>query len=235
MAPPGRKSGAAVRTGEDPGTEPAGGHAAGDAGAPRVHPNDTFVQIPLIDRHRSFLPIVPRRVFLTKGVGKDREKLASFEKALRDAGIAACNLVRVSSIFPPYAKIIPKKQGLELLQPGEITFAVMSENATNEPHRLIAAAIGVAIPGDPSRYGYLSEHHSFGQTEREAGDYAEDLAAQMLASTIGVPFDVNTAYDQRKEQYKMGGLIVRTTDMTQTAVGDKAGLWTTVLAAAILV
>jgi len=193
------------------------------------------VKIPLLDVNRSFLPMIPRRVFLTKGVGKDREKLASFEKALRDAGIASCNLVRVSSIFPPYAKIISKSQGLSLLQPGEITFAVISENSTNEPHRLIGASIGVAIPGDPDRHGYLSEHHSFGQTEREAGDYAEDLAAQMLASTLDVPFDIDKAYDERKEQYKVGGLIVRTTDCTQTAVGDKKGLWMTVLSAAILV
>jgi arginine decarboxylase len=93
----------------------------------------------------------------------------------------------------------------------------------------------VAIPRDSERYGYLSEHHSHGQTGREAGDYAEDLAAQMLASTLGVPFDVDKAYDERKEQYKLGGLIVRTTDCTQTAVGDKKGLWTTVVAAAILI
>ena len=191
-------------------------------------------QLVLFDRARSFPPMIPRRLFLTKGVGKDREKLASFEKALRSAGIASCNLVRVSSIFPPYAKIIRKRQGLAQLRPGEVTFAVMCENATNEPRRLIAASVGVAVPRDPQRYGYLSEHHSFGQAGREAGDYAEDLAAQMLASTLGVPFDVDKAYDERREQYKVGGLIVRTTNCTQTAVGDKNGLWTTVLAAAVV-
>lgn len=191
-------------------------------------------QLVLFDRARSFPPMIPRRIFLTKGVGKDREKLASFEKALRSAELAPCNLVRVSSIFPPHAKIMPRRQGLALLQSGEVTFAVMCENATNEPHRLVAASVGVAIPRDPQRYGYLSEHHSFGQTGREAGDYAEDLAAQMLASTLGVPFDVDKAYDERREQYKVGGLIVRTTNCTQTTVGDKNGLWTTVLAAAIV-
>jgi arginine decarboxylase len=182
----------------------------------------------------SYPPLVPRRIFLTKGVGKHKEKLASFEAALRDAGIAFLNLVRVSSIVPPGARIIPKQQGLKLLKPGAITFVVLSENATNEPHRLVAASIGVACPRDPEKHGYLSEHHSFGQTTREAGDYAEDLAAQMLASTLGVPFDIDKAYDERKEQYKVGGLIVRTTEMTQSAVGDKNGLWTTVVAAAVL-
>ena len=188
----------------------------------------------LLDMGPSLPLLIPRRIFLTKGVGKDKEKLASFEAALRDAGIASLNLVRVSSIVPPGAKVISKQQGLTLIRPGAITFAVISENATNEPHRLIAAGVGVAIPRDPEKHGYLSEHHSFGQTEREAGDYAEDLAAQMLASTIGVPFDVDKAYDERKEQYKMGGLIVRTTDCTKSAVGDKNGFWTTVVAVAVL-
>jgi arginine decarboxylase len=182
---------------------------------------------------RSFQPMVPRRVFLTKGVGRDREKLASFEAALRIAGVAACNLVRVSSILPPGAKIIPREQGLKLLRPGEITFAVVAENSTCEPHRLVVSSIGTAIPRDPSHHGYLSEHHSFGQKSDEAGDYAEDLAAQMLASTLGVPFDLDKAYDERKEQYKVGGSIVRTCNVTQSAVGDKAGGWTTVIAAAV--
>jgi len=188
----------------------------------------------LLDAEPSLPLLIPRRIFLTKGVGKDKEKLASFEAALRDAGIASLNLVRVSSIVPPGAKVIPRRQGLGKIRPGAITFAVISENATNEPHRLIAASVGVAIPRDPEKHGYLSEHHSFGQTEREAGDYAEDLAAQMLASTVGVPFDVDKAYDERREQYKMGGLIVRTTDVTKSAVGDKNGLWTTVVAVAVL-
>lgn len=191
-------------------------------------------QLVLFDRVRSFPPMIPRRIFLTKGVGKDREKLASFEAALRDAGIAFCNLVKVSSIVPPGAKIIQRDAGVRLLQPGEITFAVLAESSTNEPHRLIAASIGVAIPRDPGHHGYLSEHHSFGQTDEEAGDYAEDLAAQMLASTLGVPFDLNKAYDERKMQYKVGGLIVRTSNITQSAVGDKDGLWTTVIAAAVM-
>ena len=184
---------------------------------------------------RSFVPSVPRRVFLTKGVGRDREKLSSFEAALRDAGVAHCNLVRVSSILPPGARIIPTTAGLQLLHPGEITYAVMAEIATNEPHQLVAASIGIAVPRDNSQHGYLSEHHGFGEKSKEAGDYAEDLAAQMLASTIGVPFDLDRAYDERKEQYKVGGLIVKTRNATQSAVGDKAGRWTTVLAAAVFV
>jgi arginine decarboxylase len=178
--------------------------------------------------------LIAKRIFVTKGVGKHRERLTSFEMALRDAGIAAFNLVRVSSIFPPGCAIISKRQGLRKLQPGEIIFCVMSETSTNEPNRLIAASVGIAIPADRTQYGYLSEHHSYGQTERIAGDYSEDLAAEMLATTLGVDFDPNQSWDETREIWRISGQIVNTRSITQSAIGDKDGLWTTVIAAAVL-
>ena len=177
---------------------------------------------------------VPKRMFLTKGVGKHREKLTSFELALRSAGIASCNLVRVSSIFPPRCKLIPRNEGVKELKPGQVAFVVISENSTREPHRLIAASVGVAIPTDRNTFGYLSEHHSFGQTEEIAGDYAEELAAEMLATTLGMEFDADQSWDEKKEIYRISNKIVRTMNITQSAIGDKRGLWTTVLAASIL-
>ncbi len=178
---------------------------------------------------------VPRELFFTKGVGKHREKLTSFELALRSAGIAACNLVRVSSIFPPGCRILSRRVGVRRLQPGQITFVVMSEAATREPHRLVAATVGVAIPRDEELFGYLSEHHSFGENEKTAGDYAEDLAAEMLATTLGLDFDPDKSWDEKREVYKLSNQIVRTQNVTQTAVGSKKGLWTTVIAAAVIV
>ncbi len=178
---------------------------------------------------------VAKKIFLTKGVGKHRERLSSFELALRSAGIASCNLVRVSSIFPPNCKLIPRTEGLKLLKPGQVVFVVLSENSTREPHRLIAASIGLALPADKSMYGYLSEHHSFGETEDRAGEYAEELAAEMLATTLDVEFDADLNWDEKKEIYRISNKIVRTMNVTQSAVGDKRGLWTTVLASAILI
>jgi arginine decarboxylase len=177
---------------------------------------------------------VPRKMFLTKGVGKHREKLTSFEMALRNARIAALNLVGVSSIFPPRCKMVSAEAGLKELKDGQIAFAVMSKNSTNEPNRLIAASIGVAIPADKNTYGYLSEHHSYGQTDSKAGEYAEDLAATMLATVLGVDFNPESSWDDKKELWKISGKIVRTRNITQSARGDKNGLWTTVLAASIL-
>ncbi len=181
------------------------------------------------------IELVPKELFFTKGVGKHREKLTSFELALRSADIAACNLVRVSSIFPPGCRILPRSTGVRKLKPGQIAFVVMSEAATREPHRLVAATIGVAIPRDRRLFGYLSEHHSFGENEETAGDYAEELAAEMLATTLGLEFDPDKSWDEKKEVYRLSNKIVRTQNVTQTAVGDKQGLWTTVIAAAVIV
>ena len=178
---------------------------------------------------------LPKQIFLTKGAGKHRERLSSFELALRSAGIAACNLVRVSSIFPPKCKLIGRPAGLNKLAPGEVVFAVLSENATREPHRLIAASLGLALPTNKNDYGYLSEHHSFGQTDQDAGEYAEELAAEMLATTLNVAFDPDRSWDEKKEIYRISNKIVRTTNVTQSAVGDKRSKWTTVIAGAIFV
>src|SRR5207302_11340577 len=153
-------------------------------------------------RSVSVVGFVPQEMFFTKGVGKHRERLTSFELALRSAGIAACNLVRVSSIFPPKCRILSRAQGMKLLEPGQVTFVVMSDAATREPHRLIAATVGVAIPRDRDTYGYLSEHHSFGESEDIAGDYAEELAAEMLATTLGLEFDPDKSWDEKKEVYR---------------------------------
>jgi len=177
---------------------------------------------------------IPSRIFFTKGVGRHKDYLSSFEAALRNAGIEICNLVAVSSIFPPNCKRISREEGLKEIQPGQITFAVLARNSTNEPNRLIAASIGAAIPADKSNYGYLSEYHPFGVKEKIAGDYAEDLAAQMLATTLGVEFNAEADWNEREEVFKMSDKIVRTFNVTQTAEGDRSGLWTTVLAAAIL-
>jgi arginine decarboxylase len=179
--------------------------------------------------------LVPKRFFLTKGVGRHKESLRSFELALRNAGINHFNLVPVSSIVPPACKLISREEGVKMLQPGEIVFLVLARNSTSEPHRLIASSIGAAIPSRSEEYGYLSEHHSFGQTEESAGDYAEDLAATMLAATMGLTFDLDTAWDEREQIFKASGRMIKTTNVTQSATGDKGGLWTSVVAAAVFV
>jgi len=181
------------------------------------------------------LNLVAKKLFLTKGVGIAEDKLTSFEYALRDAGIAGTNIVLISSIFPPKAKLISRKDGLKLIKPGQVLFTIYSRNQTNEPQRLISASVGIAQPKDRSKYGYLSEYDAFGKTETVAGDYAEDIAAQMLASSLGIPFDIEKSWDEKRQQWTISGKIYKTKNITQTAKGDKKGRWTTVFAAAVLI
>jgi arginine decarboxylase len=180
------------------------------------------------------LDLVAKELFLTKGKGVHEDRLTSFEYALRDAGIAGTNLVLISSIFPPHAKLISRKEGLKKIKPGQILFTIYSKNQTKEPHRVCSASVGIAQPKDTERYGYLSEYESFGQNELQAGDYAEDIAAQMLASSLGIPFDVDKDWDEKRQQWLISGQIYNTHNVTQSTKGDKDGKWTTVFAAAVL-
>ena len=178
---------------------------------------------------------VPRYMFFTKGVGHHKEKLASFENALRDAKIAHFNLVSVSSIFPPHCNILDVDAGLLRLEAGEITHCVIAREESKEPGRRLVASIGLALPAENGRYGYLSEHHGFGQTEIEAGEYAEDLAASMLANTLGIEFDPDKDYDERRDIYKMSGKIVESQHTSIGALGAEGNIWTTVIASAIFI
>jgi arginine decarboxylase len=177
---------------------------------------------------------MPKECFFTKGAGKHVHKLQSFETALRDAGVEKQNLVRVSSIYPSTCKIITLQEGLAKLKPGQITFVVLAEAATDEPNRLVGAGIGIAIPKNHA-YGYIAEHHGYGMTEKRTQDFVEDMAATMLATTLGIPFDADKAWDEREQEFKMSGEIVKTRAVVQTAEGDKDGLWTSVVAAAVFI
>jgi len=181
------------------------------------------------------MSLVPKSVFFVKGVGYHKTKLGSFEQALRNAGIAEYNLVKVSSILPPYCFEISKEDGLAQLRAGQVIYAVFSRASSNEYNRLISASIGVAKPADTRTYGYLSEHHEFGVKPEKSGEITEDLAAEMLATTLGVPFDPEANYDEKREIFRMDGKIVETKNITESATVREEGEWLTVLAAAVFI
>ena len=62
-------------------------------------------------------------------------------------------------------------------------FAVVAENSTTSAPPLSR----LALPYHPIETPTTEEHHSFGETEDSAGDYAEELAAEMLATTLNGP------------------------------------------------
>ena len=176
---------------------------------------------------------IPTSVFLTSGIGIHQHLLTSFEFALREADIEQQNLTTVSSIFPPHCELITRETGVATLKPGEITFCVMARAETNEPGRLVHASIGLARPADPNSYGYISEHHGFGMIGARSAEYAEDLAATMLASTLGIDFDPDAAWNERKRVYEHSNLIIDSTSIAAAAEGDSSGRWTCVVAVAV--
>ncbi len=179
--------------------------------------------------------LVAKKIFFTKGIGRANTHLGAFEAALKNAGIAKFNLVKVSSIIPPNCEVITKEEGLQLINAGEITFVVLSRIDSDEPNRLIAASVGLAIPKEKSHYGYLSEYEAFGETDEIAGEKAEDLAASMLAETLGIEFDVNQAWDEKEKVFKMSNKIVKTSHITQSAIVARDPKVTCVVAAGVLV
>jgi arginine decarboxylase len=179
------------------------------------------------------MQLVPREVFLTKGVGVHAEKLVSFELALRAAGIALCNLVPVSSILPPRCEVIAREEGLRRLQPGAITFCVLARMSVREVGQKVSAAIGLAIPENRDICGYISEHHGIGWDEQEAAAYAQDLAHTLLTTAIiqhpGEQGVIQVPFDEA------GKPVLKYTkrDITQFALTERDDTWTTVVASAV--
>ncbi|MDV0443324.1 pyruvoyl-dependent arginine decarboxylase [Methanorbis rubei] len=178
---------------------------------------------------------VPEKVFFTKGTGVHKDKLVSFEMALRNAGLAPYNLVTVSSIMPPDADIISREEGLPHLSPGEIVFCVMARDQTNVVGQKVAASVGLAVPQiHDKQHGYLSEYHARDVSSRECGEYAEDLAATMLATIFDIPFDPETAWQEREQIYLASGKIIKTSHVSTSATCTD-GAWTTVVVAAVFI
>ena len=182
----------------------------------------------------SLKELVPKNIFLTKGIGVSREKLTSFELALRDAGIASLNLIEVSSILPPNCSFVDKDEGSESLYPGQIVPVVLARSDSNKVGDLVSSGVGVAVPRDKSDYGYLSEHHCIGMDDLQMEEYVEDLAAEMLATTYGLEFDPDASWDEKRELWSIDNRIVKTKSIVQTG-HVKDNHWTTAVAAAVLI
>jgi arginine decarboxylase len=182
----------------------------------------------------SLKELVPKNIFLTKGIGVSREKLTSFELALRDAGIASLNLIEVSSILPPNCSFVDKDEGSESLYPGQIVPVVLARSDSNKVGDLVSSGVGVAVPRDKSDYGYLSEHHCIGMDDLQMEEYVEDLAAEMLATTYGLEFDPDASWDEKRELWSIDNRIVKTKSIVQTG-HVKDNHWTTTVAAAVLI
>ena len=177
----------------------------------------------------------PKKIFLTSGEGVHKEKLASFELALRDAGIEALNLISVSSILPPHCDFISKEDGISKLNLGQVVPVVLARMESKTPNQIVSSGVGVAVPSNRSHHGYLSEHHAIDMDSNKMEDYVEDLAAEMLATTYGIKFNPHASWDEKREIWSIDDRIVKTQSVVKTAKASNDNLWTTVVSAAVLI
>src|SRR4030081_3717570 len=83
---------------------------------------------------------IPSRVFFVSGVGMHAQERVALQHAMREAGVADCNLLKVSSVIAPGCRIISAQQGRRLLRPGNMVCAVIAPAQTDEPHQRVTAA-----------------------------------------------------------------------------------------------
>ncbi len=177
---------------------------------------------------------VPRKLFLTKGLGRHEDRLVSLALAVRNARIAQLNLVQVTGgILPPQCELVTAQEGLRRLAPGQIVHAIVSTAATNEPYRVVAASTAVAMPKDRSRPGCLAARDSAGESEQQAALRTEELAVAQLAALLGIELDRRAAYDANQDLWTLARDVVITRSVTQAVSGDRSGHWTSVIAAAL--
>ena len=159
---------------------------------------------------------VPSEVFLVTGVGNHSAPVASFEHALRDAGVEPYNLVSVSSILPPEAEFVEPHEGVERLSPGQVVHAVLGRETVTEGRA--SAAVGVARAEEG--HGYFIERSGV----ENAGDSAETLAREMIETSETAGTSETT------------GGVAESFSVEATAVAEEGGdEHTTAVAAAVFV
>jgi arginine decarboxylase len=184
--------------------------------------------------HVGAMKLIPRRYFLTTGTGVHEKDMRSFEEALREAGIEACNLVKISSVIPPGCKRISREEGLQAISPGMITFAVQAESSTNEPGQIIAAGIGIAQPKDDTLFGYLTEvEEAVGREADDVQEDVEEMAIENLITFWGSKTDAEELMRKGKKHYEFQGRKVEVDSVVATAKGHEERLWTTVIVCAV--
>jgi pyruvoyl-dependent arginine decarboxylase len=141
---------------------------------------------------------VPTRVFFVSGVGTHAMERVALQHAMREAGVADGNLLKVSSVIAPGCRIIPADEGRRLLRPGNMVYAVIATAQTDEPHQRVTTALAWAKPEKPGVPGYIAElEEEMAEGARSAGmppdrvwSFDDEAAAVAAAMDVMQPGDV---------------------------------------------
>ena len=182
------------------------------------------------------MAIVPKQFFFTKGIGIHEKDMRAFEEALRDAGVHTCNFIKTSSVIPPGCKLTIKEEGIKLLQPGQITFAIMAQSMTNEPGQMVTAGIGMAQPKDKTKHGFLTEvEEIIGRTPEDVEQDVIEMAIENLITQWNPKFDGEKVFRKGKQNYTIEGEDILVDSIVESAQGAEKNQYTVVVVLAVFI
>lgn len=128
-------------------------------------------------RHSILRPALRRTIQVATGIGEGPTKLAAFDAALRDSGVANFNLIYLSSVIPPHSDIQISPDGSVRAEGewGDRLYVVIAEQRTDVMGEEAWAGVGW-VQQEPDDRGLFVEHH--GCTE---GGVRSDIRASLMA------------------------------------------------------
>lgn len=121
-------------------------------------------------------PDVRRTIPVARGIGRGPTTLAAFDAALRAAGIANFNLLRLSSVIPPGSQVRTLREGERCHLEGgwgDRLYVVIAEQRVSEPGVEAWAGIGWVQQADTLK-GLFVEHEGNGE-DSVRGDITDSL------------------------------------------------------------
>jgi arginine decarboxylase len=166
-------------------------------------------------------------VFFVSGVGVHSQERVAVQHAMRDAGVADCNLLKVSSVIAPGCQIISAAEGRSFLRPGNVVFAVVGTAQTDEPHQRVTTALAWAKParrGVPGYIAELEEEMAKGKSEKTAVAQVAAEVLEILAMRLRVTVDAERLWARRgrSRTVRMGGTTVQVGALCASAVDPEA-------------
>lgn len=140
---------------------------------------------------------LPEVVVLSAGHAEGITPLNAFDNALLAAGVGNLNLIRVTSIIPPGARVVKlveswPAQLKKYLRPGMLVPAVYEYIVSQKPGQLITAAIGAGLPVNVKQNGVIVEYKCVGETGE-----AEKMGRKMIENM----------FEQRKMKLKQVKIV----------------------------
>ncbi len=119
------------------------------------------------------------KISVTWGTGEGPTRIAAFDRALWDAGIANYNLIKLSSVIPEGADVVVEKVDMNGKDHGHKLYVVLSECYETEKGKSAVAGLGWVGSNHVKGKGIFVEH--FGRNEKEVMAYIQKTISSMTS------------------------------------------------------